>query len=429
MPGGLLTKRGLLLAKVETTSGEDALPVPALDAILVAEPNWEPDPQVLERDFVTSDLSKFEHVIGRVISGFSFTVMLAGNDRQQTGLVADAPMIARLLRGCGYALSSTNGSAEQNTTQVTPSKSNMKDTAVTFAKSGTLASGFNAPVLYTLEATDVSGFPGSPGEIEWVVTNNNPEQDNTAAVPTVIQIGDPIPLGSSGISLTPTVTTISDGDKWQVLVFPVGVKALPVSSNHETVTLYLYFDGLLHKGYAGMGTFTIEATAGDFARVNFQFTTTYVEPEDAPMPTDPVYETPLPPQVELSLLTWGGKTDLFAESWSVDAGNEIEARMDVNAIQGYRGSRINDRAPAGGFTPEATLEADEPFWRDYLRATAKTFTVRCGTERGNQIVMFAPNAQTSEQSYADRNGLRAYDKSVMFKRGQTGNDELMFVFC
>ena len=71
--GGLLSKRALLLAKIETTPGTDALPVPALDAILVADPEFSIDPNILERDFVSSDLSPFEHIIGRKLASITFT--------------------------------------------------------------------------------------------------------------------------------------------------------------------------------------------------------------------------------------------------------------------------------------------------------------------------------------------------------------------
>lgn len=426
MAGGLLTKRALVLAKVETVTGEDAAPTETADAILVSEPSYTTDPQVLERNFVSNDLSKFEHIIGRVVAGFEFTVDLRGNGIQSSGLVADAPKLARLLRGCGYALSAAGGAGTANLSDVIANKNNDPTTpAITFDKAGTVA--VDSPVLYTIEVT----LGGASATAEVTITNNNEDEDDLSTPQVeVVTSGTPFNLGGSGGTIEMTWTgNLIAGDKWQVQAWPVGVKAIPVSEDFDTLTLWMYLDGLLHKGQAGMGNFTIEATAGEFASVTFNFTTTFNDPEDEAMPSTPVYETTLPPQVELSLLSWGGNTELYAESWSFDQGNDIQVRLDVNAAQGYRGSRIADRAPSGGFTPEAQLEADEPFWADFLAARAKTWTVRCGKVVGNQVVLFAPNAQTSEQTYVDRNGIRAYDKSILFKRGNVGNDELIFVFC
>lgn len=425
MPGGLLTKRGLVLFKVEATPGVDPLPTAANDAVLVSAPEYTTDPQVLERDFVTTDLSKFEHIIGRVVAGFKFVVDLRGNGSQNSGLVADAPMLARMMRACGYELLSTDGTGAKNLTSVIDARGNAATTKVSWAKGGTVT--VVTPTLYTVEVVTA----GASGVAEVLVTNNNVDEDDlSAAVAETITTGVALTLGAKGGTITPTFTgDLALGDKFQVLALPVGITAKPISDGFETGTIYMWRDGNLHVGNNAMGTFTIEATAGDFARVTFNFTASFVAAEATPMPEDAVYEETLPPQVELSLLTWGGNRDLIADKWTFDQGNDIQARMDVNARQGYRGSRIADRAPKGGFTPEAELETDQPFWADYLAAKAKTFTVRCGTEAGNQIVLWAPRAQTSELSYGDRNGLLTYDKSIAFKRGLSGNDETIWHFC
>ncbi len=424
--GGLLTKRALMLAKVETTCGVDANPTPTDDAILVSEPDYTTDPQVLERDFVSNDLSKFEDIIGRVVAGFTFTMDVRGNGIQNSGLVADAPKLATVLQGCGYVLEPMDGGVSNVSDVIANKLNDPAAPAVAWDATGSVVT-VNNPVLYTIEVTTA----GASGVAEVTITNNNTDEDDlSAAVSEVITTATPLNLGGSGATLTPTWTgNLSLGDKWQAQVWPTGVKARPTSDAFDALTLVQYRDGIEHRGLAGMGTFTIDATAGEYATASFQFTTTFIDAVDTPLPSNPVYETTLPPQVEISYLSWGGKTDLFAESWSFDQGNELNPRLDVNAPQGYLGTRITDRAPSGGFTPEMQLEADASFWADFLAGRAKTFSVRVGTERGNMVCIFAPNAQTSEQPYTDRNGVIALDKSVNFKRGNSGDDEIIFVFC
>ena len=145
------------------------------------------------------------------------------------------------------------------------------------------------------------------------------------------------------------------------------------------------------------------------------------------MPTG-VYPDTLPPQVELANLTWGSNVNLTTETFTIDGSVNVVQRPDVNSAYGYAGSRISSRAPEGGFNPEAVLEASEPFWQAYTKATAKMFTARVGTAVGNQMAIFGPRVQTSEISFGDRDGIMTYEKSIGFKRWQ-GDDELIFHFC
>lgn len=429
MAGGLLTKKALVLAKVEITPGVDAVPTTADDSILVSDPQYTTDPQVLERDFVSNDLSSFEHIIGRVVAGFQFVVDFRGNGLSQSGLLADQPKLATLMEGCGYKMFPMDGTGDAavgNQSELILDRDNAilgSDLAWTHEGAVTVL----RPVLYTLEVT--TGGASATAEI-LVTGNNDAEDDLSSATPAVVTTSVAINLGAKGGTVTPTWTgDLEIGDKFYVIAFPTGVKARPTSVDCVTLTIYMYRDGLLFKGFNGIGTFTIEAPAGDFAKVTFNFTTDFQPVTDVALPTDPVYETTKPPQVELSLLTWGDNVQVISDSWAFDAGNDVQVRLDVNAAQGYIGSRISDRAPSCGFNPEATLEATEPFWADFFAAKSKVFTVANGINVGNQIVLWAPTAQPSEQAFSDRNGIMAYDKTMLLRRGNSGDDEVSFIFA
>lgn len=427
MLGGLLTKRALLLAKVETTVGVDANPTPALNAITVQEPSATADPTVLERDFVANDLSPFEFTVGRVVGGIEFQTYVGGNGTQHSGLLADAPMLATLMQGCGMALTGLTGTAALNVFPVIADKKNPATSpSIEWAVAGTLDVSITAPVLYTVEVTT----GGASGVAEVLITNNNDGIDDlTAATDKVITTATALTVGGSGFTITPTFTgSLTVGQRWYVMVFPKGVKVAPISDNFKTLTLYLYRDGLLFKVLASMGTFTMTAAAGELASLTFNFSGQWVPPVDAAMPDDAVFPETLPPMVELAQLTWGNNVNLTTQQFTLDMANEVVQRPDVNSQYGYAGSRISSRAPTGGFNPEATLEADEPFWDDFTKARAKIFTARVGTEAGNQCIIFGPRVQTSDQSTDDRDGLMFYDKSIAFKRFN-GNDELLFVFA
>lgn len=98
-----VTRKTVVLVKVETTPGTDAVPTALLDALLVEAPDFNANIQLLERGFVHGDLSQVGVRAGRKLASMKFTVEMRGNGRQNTGLIADAPIVGRLLRGCGFS--------------------------------------------------------------------------------------------------------------------------------------------------------------------------------------------------------------------------------------------------------------------------------------------------------------------------------------
>lgn len=519
--GGLLTRKALLLAKIESTPGTDALPVPSLDAIQVIDPDFALDPNVLEREIVSPDLSPHEHVIGRKLTTMTFTVECKSNGSAQSGdLSADEPRLARLLRGCGYELLDASGSVDfAGDTDVDPATDEIivtnhrfqnGDGPVQVTTSGTLPTGLTidtdywvivndedtielaatkadadagtpvditvdgtgtstlenlnqmarvvadpdndatasvvtwtngtfleanrppdgitvqSPVLYIVEVTT----GGASGVAQVTITNNNTAEDDLSSpTPETITADTPLELGGSGATVTADWTgNLVLGDIWRVMVYPPGIRAVPRSSGFECLTIYFYEDGLRYRSLANQGTFTVDATAGNFGTFEFTFTGQYTAPTDVALPTDEVFETPLPQQVELALLTWGSNVTLVAEQWTIDQANNVVPRPDVNMTDGFAGTRISGRNPAGSFNPEATLVATEDFWGDFANAKAKTFTARVGTSVGNQVVFFGPKAQTSDISLGDRDDIRVFEQDIAFRRA-TGDDELEIHFA
>lgn len=424
MLGGLLSKRALVLAKVETSTGVDAVPTPALNAITVQSPEPTTDIQVLERDFVSNDLSPFEFQIGRIVGGMEFTMYVGGNGKQQSGLLADAPVLANLFRACGYKITEASGTPALNAIGPVSDRANPATAPeITWASSGAVT--VTRPILYTLEVT--TGGASGTAEIK-LSGNDNTIDDLSAEVPEIITTATAIPLGNSGLSVTPTWTgALVIGQRWHVLVLPKGLKLTPRSTGHETATIYMYRDGILFKLLAAMGTFSIDATAGQLASITFNFSGQWVTPVDAPMPEDAVFDDTIPPQVELANLTFGSNVNLTTEQFTIDGQVNIVQRPDVNSAQGYAGSRIASRAPEGGFNPEATLEADQAFWGDFTKARAKFFTANVGKEPGNTVSIIGPRTQTSEIGFGDRDGIMTYENSIAFKRWK-GDDELIIHF-
>lgn len=93
------TKRGLVLAKIETTYGVDPVPVVATDAVAVGNPQFSTDAQLVERDQVLRDsISRLSAIIGRKLSRLTFFVEMKGS-----GTAGTTPRYGPLLRMCGLS--------------------------------------------------------------------------------------------------------------------------------------------------------------------------------------------------------------------------------------------------------------------------------------------------------------------------------------
>jgi hypothetical protein len=101
----LLTRRAVVQGAIESTYNSPAS-LGASDGILVMNPQYTITPNVLTRNLMRNDLSQMPHIIGRKLAQMKFSTELRGNGKQNSGLSADAPVIARLFRACGFALTS-----------------------------------------------------------------------------------------------------------------------------------------------------------------------------------------------------------------------------------------------------------------------------------------------------------------------------------
>ena len=429
--GGLLTKRATLLFGIEAALGVNPGLDPLTQALEVSNPDYTTNLTVLERNFVSNSLSPFDEMVGKIIAGFKVEVEVVGNGRQQSGLLADAPILARMIQACGYELYAMTATGTDCHSPIVPGADNLKTSPRIAWTSNVAPTSNTAPVLYTIMVTT----PGVTAVAKVTITTNSKAEDAAmgdyiaAPVEVALTSGTALPLGTKGGTITPVwAGALTVGQMWTVAVFPKGIKAKPISNNFKTASLEMNRDGLKLEGNAALGTFTVDATAGDIAKATFNFTTTFKKPTDVAIPDVDFGDIPQPSQVELSTLTWGNNRNLMVEKWTLDAGIDIQARPSVNHANGYAGSRITGRAHSIGFNPEATHEADHPFWDEFTKAKAKTFITRVGTEVGNQVVFFAPRAQTTDTKFSDRNGTMVYDKTIKPKR-VVGDDEMIIVFC
>ena len=407
----LLTRRAIVLAKLETTYNTDAMPSGTTDGILVETPDYMADMTMLERDFTRADLSTLPHAVGRKLAKMSFTTELRGNGKQNSGSINDVPVITRLFQGCGFVLT---GHASSFASSIF----NVGDEAdsVSWAISGTLT---NTDVIAYYVNVTTGGVSGTAQ----VTVTSDAAGENSAA--TAITTGTPLNLGTKGLVITPTFTgSLVVGQQWVVWLCPPGSTLDPTSQNFASLTLYCYMDGTLAKITGALGTFTIDATAGQFAKVKWEFTGQWQPVIDSAL-VSPVFETTLPPEVQLARLTINDYA-ATVNAMTYTQGNTIQPRPDVNGTDGYSGVRLTARKPEGGIDPEATLVASNDFWGMMANAVRMPFQMRVGSAPGNTVWVLAPNTQYNKMTYKDRTGLRVFDAGMTFAR-VNGDDEVRFL--
>jgi hypothetical protein len=409
----LLTRKAIVLAKLETTYNIDSIPSAATDGILVEAPEFVADPTILERNFTRNDLSMLAHTVGRKLAKLSFTTELRGNGKQNSGVISDVPVIARLFQACGFALSGHSAPFPSVVFEVGD-----EATIVAWATGGTLTNTDLVCYYITVDTL------GPSGTAKVTVTSDTAGEGSVSAI---ITTAAPITLGTHGLTVTPVFTgSLAAGQRWCVWLMPASSVLDPVSDIFSSLTLYAYYDGTLHACTGALGTFTIDATGGQFAKIKWEFTGQYVPMVDAAL-VNPVFERTLPPQVQLARLN----IDNFpavVNAVTFAMGNVIQPRPDVNGSDGYNGVRLTSRKPTGGIDPEATLVASHDFWGRLAGAARMPFQMRVGNVVGNTVWMLAPCVQYDKMTYKDRVGLRVFDAGLAFSR-VNGNDEVRFVFA
>ena len=106
----LLSRKRILLAKIETTYGTDSSPV-AANAMLIRNLDMTPlDAEIVSRDLVRPYFGNYDQIIASQKVGLTFEVEL-----QSSGTAGVAPSYGPLLRACGLSETTTAAGQPQAT--------------------------------------------------------------------------------------------------------------------------------------------------------------------------------------------------------------------------------------------------------------------------------------------------------------------------
>lgn len=242
-----------------------------------------------------------------------------------------------------------------------------------------------------------------------------------------------IQLGNSNAEITPTwAGSLVEGQEWVVSLYELGYMYRPTSDSVsvETLTFYVYKDGVVHKITACSGTVTFTGESGAVATAQFEFTGNYLNPVEEPIPLDAALEPTTPPQVELAQMSIAGDSDFCAQSFTYTLGNETNVKECMNALDGYDGSQITGREPTASLNPEATYEAYTGMWNNFSQSVQFPLHTRVGSAAGNIVRLYAERANFTGLTYGDRNNSVTFEAEFQLNGlSAAGDDELRVSFC
>tara|TARA_B100000683_G_C12492526_1_gene555064 strand:- start:342 stop:1484 length:1143 start_codon:yes stop_codon:yes gene_type:complete len=379
----MLTRKQVLMVKVESTEGVNANPAPETDALLILEGGGvTPEGQVVGSARLSSTLSREPDKIGQFLLGLTAPCEFRGN-----GIVGNAvnkPDFDAVLRACA-----------------------MKRTDIEFIQADGFAGTFERGETVT------GGTSGATGQF----VGKGKDGIIVEGVVGTFSLGEVLTGATSAASANATDDPIS------------GHQYMPTSvhADKPSVTAIRYQDGHKFSLVGGRADYSITLPSGEKGTIEFTIRGSWEEvvQESNPTPTLNDAEAPL---VESMNLEVAGYAPLGVTNLALSGANSLSKLPDMNASEGLRGMGVTGRQPAGSFDPEAVELSQYNPWSEWKAGTLGEISFQLGSAPGNRIFVCMPKVQRTSVAYGDREGTVVYDEAFELKRDVVGDDELRLVF-
>jgi hypothetical protein len=234
--------------------------------------------------------------------------------------------------------------------------------------------------------------------------------------------------GSGEPGTAPPVGALLRGCGWAETLLP-GISAMynPVSTGHESLTIWVYKDGILHKGTGCRGTFTWDITAKQVPKFSFDFTGNFQPVEDAAMPAGTNWDLWKDPRAAIPTFT--GDISMFGydamkvKSYTGDTQTDVQTPDWVN----HREIVIADRLPTVQCEIEALPMVELNVYDLIQKQTHGSIKYTHGNEPGNTIVFEHPDAIITAATYGD-NAKILTNQITIIPLIKEGNDDMAITF-
>ena len=159
----------------------------------------------------------------------------------------------------------------------------------------------------------------------------------------------------------------------ETIVGATSVTYKPISSTHESITLYWYEGGRKkHIMTGARGTASFRLSAGGLAMISFEFVGHHTDPADATQPV-PTYSTQVPKATLSMAISVGGVSSIIVREWSIGLNNQIAMPPSIAAADGYGEVQVTSRDVSGQIVMDAELASVIDVDAQHTAGTGLTF--------------------------------------------------------
>jgi len=217
----------------------------------------------------------------------------------------------------------------------------------------------------------------------------------------------------------------------ETIVAATSVTYKPISSSHESGTLYYYEGGRkLHKLTGARGNVTFRLAAGGLAVAEFEFTGHYTAPTDVSQPA-PTYNSQVPRAALNMAFSLGGVTSLIAREWSIGLNNTIAMPPSLAAADGYGEVQVTRQDVAGEIVMDAELASVIDTDAQLIAGTGITWASgTLGSVAGNRIAFSSATSGLvwRNRQIGEADGMRIRTKPFGLQDSSSGNDAVAVAF-
>ncbi|UGQ45081.1 phage tail tube protein [Massilia endophytica] len=214
----------------------------------------------------------------------------------------------------------------------------------------------------------------------------------------------------------------------------VRVDYTPISNAFESVTIYWYDDGVLHKGLGARGTASMDLSVGKKPVISFKFVALDGGVSAAANPSTDLSDWRVPQLVtdaNSGNLTFGathsallapaltGGTFYPSQGLMVDLGVTAE----FQAVLGGESVPITDRKVTGDLKLELNASQEVAFLTQVKAAGLTSIGLEHGTVAGDKVMVFMPAVQLVDPTKDELKGSR-FNGFKLRMTPLTGNDEI-----
>lgn len=224
----------------------------------------------------------------------------------------------------------------------------------------------------------------------------------------------------------------------ETLTATTRVDYLPITSSMESVTIYYYDDGVLHKLLGARGTFTLNLKEGEIPKFSFNFMG--IDGGDTAAANPSVTLTNfLTPEVVVDANSGDvtiGATHSSSGAPALTGGTsypslgieniDIGHAVNFQPLLGGETVEITDRQAVAKLMLDLTAAQEVSFAATVKAASTQSVGLQHGTVAGRKLLVFMPAVQLSNWGKGELNGKRlvTYDMRI---NPSAGNDELRIV--